>query len=308
MLAGDSQKREKSRFSLVDFMLIGMSVVWGLNFIVVKYALNFFSPLSFNAVRFSLASVILLVFMWVHERSLKIQRGDLKKFVFLALVGNTFYQILFINGIFRTTAGNSSLFLATTPIFVSLLSSVLGIEKVERRVWQSVFISFLGILLIVAGSGKPLTLTEQSLVGDLLILSGTICWALYTVMSKPLLKRYTPLKLTTLTVAMGTPPLVLASFPFIKVQDWNTVPWDGWLSLSYSACLAIALGYAVWYTGVSRIGSARTSMYEYLITVIAVASAWLLLAESMAPVQIVGATLVFIGLYLSRKTSAQNTR
>lgn len=289
-------------------MLIVMSFVWGLNFTIVKTALDYYSPLSFNALRFSIASLLMLVLLLLRERSLSIRREDLKKFVFLAIIGNSVYQILFIHGIFRTTAGNSSLILATTPIFVTLFSSVLRLEKVERRVWQSVFISFLGVSLIVLGSGKTLTLTEQSLIGDILILTGTMCWSIYTVFSKPLLERYTPLKLTTLTIAMGTPLLFLASIPSIYAQDWNAIPTQGWLSLAYSACLAIALGYAIWYTGVSRLGSARTSLYEYLVTVIAVATAWIFLFESMAVIQIAGAAFVFIGLYLSRKSNMEDRR
>ncbi len=305
MVKGGSSSA-KLRFSSVDFMLMAMSFVWGLNFTVVKVALTYFSPLSFNALRFSLASLLLLGFLRLRERSLSVSREDLKKFVALAIIGNSVYQILFINGIFRTTAGNSSLILATTPIFVALFSSVLHLEKVERRVWQSVILSFLGVALIVLGSGKPLTLTEQSLAGDFLILTGTMCWSIYTVLSKPLLQRYTPLKLTSLTIAMGTPLLVLVSIPSIGVQDWNGIPGQEWLSLAFSACLAIALGYAIWYTGVSRIGSARTSLYEYLVTVIAVAAAWIFLYESMTPIQIVGAFFVFTGLYLSRNFNMEN--
>ncbi|MEM2912066.1 MAG: DMT family transporter [Candidatus Bathyarchaeia archaeon] len=286
-------------------MLIIMSFVWGFNFAIVKTALVHYSPLSFNALRFSIASLFMLVLLRLRERSLSIRREDLKKFVVLAIIGNSVYQILFIHGIFLTTVGNSSLILATTPIFVALFSSVLRVEKVGRRVWQSVIISFLGVALIVLGSGKPLTLTEQSLIGDIFILVGTMCWSIYTVLSKPLLVRYTPLKLTTLTIAMGTPLLVLVSIPSISVQNWSAIPTQGWLSLAFSACLAIALGYAIWYTGVSRIGSARTSLYEYLVTVIAVATAWIFLSESMNPIQIAGAALVFIGLYLSRKSHVE---
>jgi drug/metabolite transporter (DMT)-like permease len=58
----------------------------------------------------------------------------------------------------------------------------------------------------------------------------------------------------------------------------------------------------MWYTGVSLIGSARTALYENLVTVFAVASAWILLSENMSPVQIVGASFVFISLYLVQRT------
>jgi len=305
MTAADSHTSLKKRFSTVDIMLIGMSFVWGINFSVIKVALTDLSPLSFNSIRFSLASFLLLTLLLVHERNLSFRREDIGRLFLLGLIGNTLYQLCFINGIALTTAGNSSLILAIMPIFVVLLSSILRVEKVGRRVWQGAILSFIGIFLIVWGAGRTLNMTDQSLIGDLLILVGTIFWSTYTVLSKPLLQRYTPLKLTTLTMAMGTPPLVLVSIPSLKEQNWNSVSLQGWLSLAYSSCFAIAIGYVIWYTGVSRIGSARTALYENLITVIAVAVAWLFLSETMAPLQILGAALVLTSLYLVTRKHAR---
>ena len=305
-MKADNSQTSGTKISVVDLMLIGMSFVWGINFSVVKIALTDLSPLSFNAVRFSIASIFLLALLWVRERNLSVRREDISRFVLLALIGNTAYQLFFINGIYRTTAGNSSLLYATMPIFVATLSSILAVEKVEQKIWGSVTLSFIGIILIVGGKGKTLSITDQSWVGDLLILAGTICWATYTVLSKPLLKRYTPIKLTTLTVAIGTLPLFLISTPALIMQNWDSVSPQGWLSLTYSSCLAIAIGYVIWYTGVTRIGGARTALYENLITVIAVAVAWVTLSESMTLPQIIGATFVFVSLYLARR--AQRTK
>jgi drug/metabolite transporter (DMT)-like permease len=241
--------------------------------------------------------------LWIRERNLSVRKEDIGRFILLGLIGNTIYQFLFINGISRTTAGNSSLILATTPIFVAVLSSILHVEKVQRRVWFGVILSSIGIVLISLGAGKPQSSSSQSWIGDLLVLTGTICWSTYTVLSKPLLQRYSPLKLTTLTVAIGTPLLVLVSIPSLKEQNWSSVSLEGWLSLAYSFSFAIAIGYVLWYTGVSRIGGARTALYEGLITVIAVVAAWLSLSESMTPLQILGIVLVFVSLYLARRTS-----
>jgi drug/metabolite transporter (DMT)-like permease len=64
---------------------------------------------------------------------------------------------------------------------------------------------------------------------------------------------------------------------------------------------AIAIGYTLWYVGVSRIGSSRTALYDNLVTVFAVASAWFLLSEGMTVVQIIGAVFVFVSLYVARR-------
>jgi len=304
MATNDSHVSAKARFSVIDIMLIAMSFIWGINFSMVKSALNDgFYPLSFNSIRFGLASLFLIAFLWIRERNLGVRREDIGRLILLGLIGNTFYQFLFINGISQTTAGNSSLFLAMTPIFVAVLSSFLRVEKVQRRVWVGVILSFFGILFISLGAGKLLSVSSQSLIGDLLVLTGTICWSTYTVLSKPLLQRYSPLKLTALTVAIGTLPLVLVSIPSLKLQNWSSISSGGWLRLAYSFCFAIAIGYVLWYTGVSRIGGARTALYEGLITVVALVTAWLSLSESMTPLQVLGIVLVFISLYLARRTS-----
>ena len=307
MTTDNSRASSKTRFSVIDIMLIGMCVIWGINFTVVKIALEAnLSPLSFNSIRFSLASLFLLAVLWIRERNLNIRRQDIGRLFLLGLIGNTAYQLLFIHGISRTTAGNSSLILATTPLFVAVLSSVLHIEKIQRRIWYGVIISFIGIVLISVGAGKTPTIPSESWIGDLLILVGTICWSTYTVFSKPLLQHYSPLKLTTLTISMGTPLLILVSIPSLTQQNWSAVSTQGWLSLAYSFCLAIAIGYTVWYTGVNKIGNARTSLYENLVTVIAVVVAWIILSESMTPIQILGMAFVFLSLYLAQRTTRAN--
>jgi drug/metabolite transporter (DMT)-like permease len=282
-----------------------MSIVWGINYSVVKIALEDLPPLSLNAIRFTIASLLLLIFLWIKERNLSIHREDISQLILLAIIGNTAYQLFFIYGISFTTAGNSAILYGTVPIFVGLLSSILGVEKITRRIWQSVIISFVGIILIIVSTGKALAISSQSWIGDLLILGATICWATYTVLSKPLLKRYTPTKLTTLTIAIGTIPLVLISIPSLYIQRWDSVSTQGWLAITYSSCLAIALGYVIWYTGVSHVGNARTSLYENLAVVVGVAVAWIFLSESMSFLQIIGAVLVFIGLYIARRTNQQ---
>jgi drug/metabolite transporter (DMT)-like permease len=170
---------------------------------------------------------------------------------------------------------------------------------------QGVVLSFTGVVMIILGSGKPLTLTDQSIIGNLLIIANPICWSIYTVLSKPMLREYSPLKLTAVTMAIGTVPLILVSVPSLGTENWATISTNAWLGLAFSACFAIAIGYVLWYTGVSRIGSARTALYDNLVTVFAVAAAWVLLSEGMTLIQITGAVLVFVSLYVARRKPKQ---
>ncbi len=291
----------KPNFSTVDVALVFMSFVWGLNFTAIKGAIEDFQPLAFNAIRFGTSSLFLVGLLWLRERSIGVQRKDLGRFVMLAIIGNTVYQLFFIHGIALTTATNSALILATTPIFIILFGAFLNVERITSRIVQGVILSFAGVVMIVLGSGNTLSFSDQSLLGDLLIVANPICWSIYTVFSKPMLKEYSPLKLTAVTMAIGAVPLVIVGIPSLSQQNWSAISTNSWLGLAFSAFLAIGLGYVIWYTGVSRIGSARTSLYDNLVTVFAVAAAWILLSESMSIVQIAGAVLVFVSLYVVRR-------
>ena len=297
-----SLKTARGTFGLIDLMLLVMILIWGVNFAVVKASLAEMMPMSFNSIRFLLASALTLLALRLIEGDVSFARGDWWRLLGLGLIGNTCYQLLFINGIDRTTAGNSSLLLAATPIFVSLIGAAFGIERVGKLTWLGVFFSFAGIFMVIVGSGKEMSLAGETIGGDVLILIGAAAWSLYTVLSKPMLSRYSALKLTALAMATGTPFIVLFSIPQLLAQDWAAVSWRGWLGLFFSGSMAIALGYIIWNSGVSKVGGTRTAVYSNLTSVIAAIFAWLTLGEAITAFMVVGATMIFLGIYLTRKS------
>jgi drug/metabolite transporter (DMT)-like permease len=297
-----SLKAAGGTLGLIDLMLLAMVLIWGINFTVVKAALAEMTPLSFNSIRFLLASALTLLLLKLIEGDVGFAKGDWWRLLGLGLIGNTCYQLLFINGIDRTTAGNSALLLATTPIFVSLIGAAFGIERVGKLAWMGVLFSFAGIFVVIVGSGKELSLARETITGDVLTLVGAAAWSLNTVLSKPMLSRYSALKLTALAMLAGTPFIVLFSIPQLLAQDWAAVSWRGWLGLFFSGSMAIALGYIIWNSGVSKVGGTRTSVYSNLPPVIATIFAWLILGEAITAFTVVGAAMIFLGIYLTRKS------
>lgn len=286
--------------SVVDLALVGMAFIWGINFTVVKTALAELSPLVFNALRFSIASLLMLFCLWLLEKDVRPATRDGWRFLLLGLVGNAGYQFFFINGLDRTTSGNGSLILSTIPIFVSLIGTLLRVERIGLRAWIGIILSFAGIALIVLGSGEEVGLTSEMTLGNFMVLASAMLWASYTMLSRPLLARYSPLKVTALAMTMGTPFIVLYAIPALRAQHWGRVSWQGWGGLAFSAVLGIALAYVVWNLGVSRVGGARTAVYSNLTPVVATFTGWLFLGEAITLWVIGGAALIFWGIYLTR--------
>lgn len=281
--------------------MLGVVFIWGINFSAVKTSLHDFAPLAFNALRFGFATLIILGVLRLRGESLALARRDLLPVFLLGLSGHTLYQVLFINGIARTTAANSSLLMATSPIFVAIYGSLLRIERANRLVWVGILLSFLGVGLLVLGGDKGLSAAVATIVGDLLVLGAAMMWGAYTTFSKPLLARYSPLKLTALTMVAGTSVLVLVSAPALVHQNWSAISITAWGGLFYSTSMAVAVAYVVWYTSVQRVGSARTAIYSSLTPVVAVLVAWIALGDRMTPLQILGAVVVLAGILLTRR-------
>ena len=109
--------------------LAALIFIWASNFSVVKFALRDMSPLAFNGLRFTIASLILWLTVQIGGRTATIHRRHWLALIGLGILGNTIYQVLFIYGIDWTLAGNAALMLATTPIFTTLLSVLFRQEK-----------------------------------------------------------------------------------------------------------------------------------------------------------------------------------
>ena len=287
-------------FGLVDAAQLALVVIWGTNFAVVKSALSEMTPMAFNALRFGGASILTMILAWIIERDVLMPRRDWGLVLLLGFIGNFVYQILYIVGLARTQASNASLLLATIPIFVALIATLTKSEKISGWNWSGILLSFVGIFLLVTGSDAGITMESQTLTGDLLVLSAAIVWALYTTLLKRLTQRNSVLKATAWVMLSGTPLLVIVGLPDLLSQDWQTISLQSWLGLVYSAALAIAIGSVIWNIGVQRIGSARTSVYSYLVPLVAVAVAWISLGESMQPLQALGALGILLGVALGR--------
>ncbi|MGC8780986.1 MAG: DMT family transporter [Anaerolineae bacterium] len=284
-----------------DLIMLSVVLIWGFNFTAVKFALHDLSPLAFNALRFGAATTALLIIMRLRGESFALRRQDLLPVILLGFGGHTLYQALFINGMALTTPAVASLLMGTSPLFVALFGALLGIERLRPTVAAGIVLSFVGIALLIIGGQGEIGWHSATLLGDLLILAAAMMWAGYTLGGKPLLGRYSPLKLNAFTMVPGTTLLVLISIPQLARQDWAAVTPGAWGALAYSATFAVVVAYVLWYTSVQRVGGARTAVYSNLTPVVASLVSWLLMGESLTPLQLVGAGIVITGILLARR-------
>jgi drug/metabolite transporter (DMT)-like permease len=275
-----------------------MVLVWGLNFAVVKAALEAFTPLAFNAVRFCIASVLVAGVMRAqHPLSLP-AREHRWRIIGLGVVGNVVYQGCFIVGLSLTRAGTASLILAITPVLTALLSTLTGHERPGLRTWGGAALSITGIAL-VTGTGLSVE-GPQAIVGDLILIGASAAWALYTVGSREMVRTYGSVRTTAWTMWVGTAGLLVIGAPELARQQWASLDWRAWGGLLFSAVFGIALAYLIWYRGVEKIGNTRTSIFSNLTPVMAMIFAALLLNERPSRWALIGAAVTLTGVMVVR--------
>lgn len=276
-----------------------MVVIWGVNFAVVKWALEAFEPLGFNALRFAVASLFVLAVLRARGTLRLPARQDVPRIVLLGLVGNVLYQMAFILGLNRTQAGNASLMLALSPVFTTLLSARVGHERPGIVAWLGAGVSVAGVAL-VSGSTLSVAGAGHTLLGDAILVGAAGVWAFYTVGSRELVRRYGSVQATAWTLWVGAAGLMVLGLPSLARQEWSRVDAAAWGGLLFSAVFAIGLAYLIWYRGVERIGNTRTAIFSNLVPFVALTTGALWLGERFTPGAILGAGLTIAGVLLVR--------
>jgi drug/metabolite transporter (DMT)-like permease len=283
---------------LTDLSLILMALIWGVNFSVVKYGTSLVEPLAYNGFRVALAASLLAAIVALGRLELPARR-DILALLGLGVLGNAIYQFFFVMGISRTRASDAALVIAATPAFIAIIGRIRGTERTSGRGIIGILLSIVGIGLVVMGTANDVG-GQASLIGDALVLCGSLAWAIYTVWLKPYTTRIGGLQLSAITMMGGAIPLLLVAAPSMRRADWAHLPLIGWAAIAYSGIGALVVAYYFWYRGVRILGPTRTAMYSNLQPVIAVLVAWGMLGEKPTVWQIVGAACIMGGLALTR--------
>lgn len=298
-----------SNFGLTDVLLLITIALWAINFTVVKNVISTdLPPIAFTALRFTLASVGMLVVFRSVSGNQPLTRRDVLKMAGLGLLGNGLYQVMFIIGIDNTSLTNSALILASSPIFVAIFGALFKIERLNTLAWIGIVLSFIGIAIVIFGNAPAGDeIGKSNLLGDVLSLGAAIAWGAYTVLVAPIVKHHSPIRVTALSIAFGTIPLVLLATPTFLTLDWSKVGLSSWLGVIYSGGFAIALGYVIWNRGVQHIGSARTAVYSNLNPILAAIIAFFVRGDALTIYHLIGAMVILAGIALTRSGRSQVT-
>jgi drug/metabolite transporter (DMT)-like permease len=281
-----------------DVLLLITVVFWSFNFTVVKYALTHgWEPLAYSSVRFAIGAVLFSAFTYGREGGLRVQRGDVWWMLVAAALGIWLNQLSFVYSLRLTTAATVALMFGTLPIFVALISYALRLERLRLRHWIATVISFSGVALVALGASGGI---GGEIGGILLGLVASVTWAAYSVAMGPLMRRYSPYRISAFMLLAGSVPLLVSAVTQLADQDWGSLSTLAWAAFFYSLFFSLVFTNIMWFTAIDRVGAARSSLYANLQPFLGAFFALVVLSEEMGALQFAGGFVIGAGILLAR--------
>lgn len=286
-------------------LLIIANTIWGAASPIFKWALQNIPLFPLAYLRFLGASLLLLPLALRYD--LRIARKDWLRLIGLTVCGITVNITFFFLGLQIAPSINAPIIASAGPVFLLLSSMVFLHEKPKRKTCLGTLISLFGVLTII---GRPLL--EQgfsfsadkagyaAMLGNLFFVLATLGAVGHTIISKEILRRYSAVSITFWSFLLGS----LTFFPAFVIEslehNWvATLDVRGITGLVFGIILSSTLAYLIYEWAVGKIAASEIGVFTYIDPVMATLIAIPLLGETITPFFLLGAILVFAGIFIS---------
>jgi drug/metabolite transporter (DMT)-like permease len=284
------------------FLLILTTSIWGTAFIGGKFAIQDFEPMTVAFFRFFGASIILLPLLLLRKEWPKgITVKDWVLFAVLGLTGIFLYNFAFFMAAKHAPVIKSSLFIAANPIVIVVLAGFFLKEVITKNQIVGLICAITGVFYIIINGQFRLFFNLGFEPIDGILLLAVLSWALYTVIGKVVLQKYSALVSTTFACSIGS--LFLFPFAFLETS-WNDVLNASgltWFWIIEMAVLVTVVSFLMWYNGVKEVGASKAALFINFMPISAVLMASTFLGEKLSIHHLIGALFIFGGVYLGTK-------
>ncbi len=285
-------------YHIVAFLTVA---VWGTTFVWTKLLIiNGLSPAQIFTLRFIIAYVLLTAFsLWRgRHKWLTDNWRDELTMVALGLTGGSMYFLTENEALRFTTATNTSLIVCSCPLFAMLIIALFyKSERFSARQALGSVVALAGMAAVVLNGHFVLHLSP---LGDTLALSACLCWALYTLLMKPVMGRYPAMFITRKVFFYGI-LTILPYYLFVPAMpSWELLlrP-EVALNLLFLGSVASMLCYLTWSWCMKGLGAVVCTNWVYVNPITTIIAAWLILDEQITVYFLIGSILIIAGMYLS---------
>lgn len=279
------------------FLALLVVVAWGLNFVVIKVGLHHMPPLLLAGLRFLLVAFPAIFFVARPKVPLTLLLG------YGLTISFGQFAFLFCAIKFGMPAGLASLVLQAQAFFTMVLGAFVFSERLQRKQLAGIALAIIGVLVLIEAS---LNGQHIAMSGFMLTLAAAFSWACGNIFNKKIMQhspRPAVMSLVVWSALIPILPFLLSSLLLEGAahitQSLITIDMTTILSLLYLAFVATILGYGIWGALLGRYETWRVAPLSLLVPVVGLASAAVLLGETLTGMQLAGAVLIMAGLYIN---------
>lgn len=278
--------------------------LWSTTFVGARFLLRDgrIDPVSLTMVRFFVGGGLLLAIglLLYRKRLFAVATRDLLWCALLGLFGVAAMSVLLFLGQRSTTAINSSMVMQICPVLILFGGLFIG-ERLRAPQIAGVLVSLLGCLMVTGVvTLRGIEYRADHLTGDLLVLLSAACWAVYTVLSKPVVTRLGGFTATVWTLLFGALETALLWVVMPTPAVWPA-GGDAWATVLYLAVFPSGVAFFAWYEAMDRIELSLLNVMQYLTPVFTIILAWVLIGERMNWLNAAGVLLVLGGVLLTHE-------
>lgn len=282
-------------------LMASFTLLASLTHILGKPAAGSFPIILLTFLRLSVASISLAIILWIRHKPFTVPRTQRFSFFRLSLVGVVLNILFFLWGLRYTIPAHPGLLYATTPVWTLIIAGLFGREIVVRRKVVGVFLSVIGVAIVMGGS--ILHMNMDYLLGDSMILIAVLCWSAYTVFSKPYVMQYHPLTATFTITIFGM--LMLLPFGLWEAASFNfsSVPTAGWIGLVYMGVFTSATSYLIYYTVLKQVQPTQLAIIITGQAPVTAILSWIFQGYALTWMFVLGSIITLTGIYITLKIS-----
>jgi drug/metabolite transporter (DMT)-like permease len=263
--------------------------------VVGKVVLAELSPLALAGTRVAIATPLLMLLAWRHDRFVP-TRSDWPRLALLGLLGIFANQTLYLLGLRFTSATSSAILMPSIPVFTAGVAALLGIERVVGRRLAGVAAAAAGALVLL--DPTRLETSPEATLGNLMILGNCLCYSFFLVLQRPLFERIPWRTLIAWSFLFGSLATLPVAGPSLAAADWSGLSRGALAGILYIGVVPTALNFALATWAVRRSSPAVVAAFTTLQPLFTGTLAAITLGEGLRANQAVGFVLIVAGLFL----------
>ena len=282
----------RSRISPLGLVVLAIaSVGWGLNFPIMKHLLTEWPPLSSRGLCGIAGAAALALIALARQQTLRVPRPMWLRLLLVSTLSIGGWVAFMGLALLWLSASEAAVLGISIPVWVAFLARPILGERLSLLRALSLMVALAGIAVLIGGNGVAASV--EKLPGILCALTGAVCVAFGTVLTKHFPLAMPPLSLAAWQIGLGCLPVAIVGL-MIEQPQLAALSGIGWASMVYITLIQFCLCYVCWFAALERLPAATASIGTLLVPVVGVLAAAAMLHEPLGWRQI-GALAITLG-------------